>query len=154
MPGQCPANCPGPGSPTLITHHGPFRKRGYVFAGMAIAVRADAIEQTRSSSFWPELSSRRPANALHHSALHTPSNGGVPASVPNRFQDCYRGGGTHHDRRNGRMIALTTITEVLLQPTAMSDRQAIVLILLVSLGLWVAIWGLILAIVDMLDFFS
>jgi hypothetical protein len=52
------------------------------------------------------------------------------------------------------MIALTTITEVLLQPTAMSDRQAIVLILLVSLGLWVAIWGLILAIVDMLDFFS
>ena len=52
------------------------------------------------------------------------------------------------------MIALTTIKEGLLQTTAMSDRQAIVLILLVSLGLWVVIWGLIVAIVDMLDFFS
>jgi len=34
----------------------------------------------------------------------------------------------------------------------MSDRQAIGLILLLSLGLWVAIWALIVAIVDMLDF--
>jgi len=36
----------------------------------------------------------------------------------------------------------------------MSDRQEIALILLVSLGLWVAIWGLIVAIFDMLDFLA
>lgn len=50
------------------------------------------------------------------------------------------------------MIALTPITEVSFQPRAMNDRQAIVLILLLSLGLWVLIWGIIVAIADVLGF--
>jgi hypothetical protein len=36
----------------------------------------------------------------------------------------------------------------------MNDRRAIVLIVLLSLGLWAIIWGLIVAIVDVLDFLS
>jgi hypothetical protein len=34
----------------------------------------------------------------------------------------------------------------------MNDRQAIVLTLLLSLGVWVVIWGIIVAIADVLGF--
>jgi hypothetical protein len=60
-------------------------------------------------------------------------------------------GATHHDRRNERVVALTPIREVAAQQPPMSEKQAIVLILLLSLGLWATIWGLIVAIADVLD---
>ena len=63
----------------------------------------------------------------------------------------HRGGATHHDRRNGRVVALTPIREVATQQPPMSEKQAIVLILLLSLGLWAIIWGLVVAITDVLD---
>jgi hypothetical protein len=34
----------------------------------------------------------------------------------------------------------------------MSEKQAIVLIVLLSLGLWAIIWGLVVAIADVLDY--
>jgi hypothetical protein len=64
----------------------------------------------------------------------------------------HRGGATHHDRRNGRVVALTPIREVATQQPPMSEKQAIVLILLLSLGLWAMIWGLFAVIAHVLNF--
>jgi hypothetical protein len=49
------------------------------------------------------------------------------------------------------VVALTPIREISAQHRSMSDRQAIVLILLLSLGLWITVWGLVVAIADVLD---
>ena len=49
------------------------------------------------------------------------------------------------------MVALTPIREVSTQQPPMSEKQAIVLILLLSLGLWAIIWGLVVAIADAFD---
>jgi hypothetical protein len=76
----------------------------------------------------------------------TPQRQRVPVRFPkialqqhgclHRRRHRHRGGATHHDRRNGRVVALTPIREVATQQPPMSEKQAIVLILLLSLGLW------------------
>jgi len=50
------------------------------------------------------------------------------------------------------MAALTPIKELSTQTQPMSGKQAIALIVLLSLGLWTLIWGLVLAIHDVLGF--
>ena len=62
----------------------------------------------------------------------------------------HRGDAAHNDRRNGRLVALIPIEKVSTQPQPMSDRQAIVLVLVLSLGLWALIWGLVITIQDLL----
>jgi len=48
------------------------------------------------------------------------------------------------------LVALIPIEKVSTQPQPMSDRQAIVLVLVLSLGLWALIWGLVIAIQGLL----
>jgi hypothetical protein len=69
-----------------------------------------------------------------------------------RLRHCYRGGATYHGRRNGRVVALRPIREISAQPSPMSNRQALVLILLLSLGIWAIIWGLFAVIAHVLNF--
>ena len=63
----------------------------------------------------------------------------------------HRSGAAHRDR-NGSVVELTPIKELSTQTQVMSEKQAIALIVLLSLGLWTLIWGLVLAIHDVLGF--
>src|SRR5262249_39273989 len=56
----------------------------------------------------------------------------------------HRGGAAHH-HRNGLLVPLRPIEEDLTPPPLMDERQAIALILVLSIGLWALIWGLIIA---------
>jgi len=64
----------------------------------------------------------------------------------------HRSGAAHHDQRNGSVVELTPIKEISTQTQPMSEKQAIALIVLLSLGLWTLIWGVVLAIHDVLGF--
>jgi len=64
----------------------------------------------------------------------------------------HRSGAAHHDHRNGSVVELTPIKEISTQTQPMSEKQAIALIVLLSLGLWTLIWGVVLAIHDALGF--
>ena len=66
-----------------------------------------------------------------------------------RLRHRQRGSGTHRDRRNG-MAALTPIKELSTQTQPRSGKQAIVLIVLLSLGLWALIWELVVAIMTLI----
>jgi hypothetical protein len=104
--------------------------------------------------FGRNYQSRPPAKSLSHSAAGTFS-GRVRGSAPNHLQQhgsfhrlrpCHRGGSAHHDRRFGRVVPLkpiTELTEVSTQPPPMNEKQAIVLVVVLSVGLWALIWGLV-----------
>jgi hypothetical protein len=57
-----------------------------------------------------------------------------------------RGGADHHRPRNGRMAAQAPFPEVSTKSAAMNERRAMVLVMLLSLGLWAIICALMLAI--------
>ena len=92
-----------------------------------------------------------PDTPLHGVSLSAPQIALQWRGPLHRRRHRHRGGATHHDRRNGRVVALTPIREISTQLPPMSKKQAIVLILLLSVGLWATIWGLIVAIADVLD---
>jgi len=79
-----------------------------------------------------------PNRLHHHRSVH-------------RLRHRQRGSGTRRDPRNG-MAALTPIKELSTQTQSMSEKQAIVMIVLLSLGLWALIWGLVVALHGMLGF--
>ena len=61
-------------------------------------------------------------------------------------RDGHSGGADHHRPRNGRMAAQTPFPEVSTKPAAMNERRAMVLVMLLSLGLWAIICALMIAV--------
>ena len=122
--------------------------------------RGSAVEQNQSIKFLAGIIKRAfrknlmspAADTRLTSAVFLPLWSQLPQQhgPPHRLRHRHRGDAAHNDRRNGRLVALIPIEKVSTQPQPMSDRQAIVLVLVLSLGLWALIWGLVIAIQGLL----
>ena len=128
--------------------------------GAVIAVQSDAIERNRFIKFLAGVIKAAISRQVYVIPQKNTPRGGVLPCAPqspfqrhgpvHRLRHWHRGGGTHHNRFDGRVVALMPIKEVSIQLRPMSQKQAIVLIVLLSLGLWVLIWGLVVAIMTLI----